>query len=483
MLARNTNTPVRPQKARRRPLLDQGEASKDSEAPFLPQGAPSRSTTNDLDETPDSSAEEKASSQRIAVAREAADTRSHPLFLLTCGLAQFFKKISGENTDSDRCSICLKTGISQFPSNCPTSVERTLELCPYCPAKAIMADRYLLIKQLGVGTFSQVFLVKDIFIGECRVVKLLKSGLDRLAESEANYLALLSYFKRASVPHFHGQVCFYGRRGLLLEHLKPIDNSFLDMKRLIVDVAGVLFHLHENLSSVHADIKLENVMWSESHSRFRVIDFGNCVPLDRLCEYEATFEIQSFPFRAPEVLVGASLSAAIDVWSLGIAIAWLLGGRHPFIISDILNGIELLTKVCEIVGPLPSRFGQGRFYEDSLPLRDSFEQTDLFWQRWRKSNVARLLGIKDPELVDLLSGMLDPDPKVRLSASDLLRHSYLAPLVPFPPSPSPPLSLFLLPLPPPFFPFFLFPSLPSLPFFFPPPFFPLSLLLSFSHFP
>lgn len=436
MLARNINTPVRSQKVWKKPFFDQGEVDKDDEAPILPQDTTSRSKISDLGDTPDENIEEKSlSSQKTVVAREILDTRSHPLFLLTCGLAQFFKKISDENIDSsERCSICLKTGISQFPSNCSASMEWTLELCPYCPAKAIIADRYLLIKQLGVGTFSQAFLVKDLFIGECRVVKLLKSGLDRLAESEANYLTLLSDFKRASVPHFHGQVYFHGRRGLLLERLKPIDKNLLDMKRLIVDVAGILFHLHENLSSAHTDIKLENIMWSETSNRVRVIDFGNCVPFDRLCEYKATFEIQSFPFRAPEVLVGAGLSSAIDIWSLGIVIAWLLGGKHPFIILDSLNGIELLRRACEIVGPLPSRFGQGRFYkEDSLPLRDSFEQTDLFWQRWRRSNIARLIGIKDPELVDLLSGMLDPDPEIRLSASDILQHSYLAPLVPFPP--------------------------------------------------
>ena len=80
---------------------------------------------------------------------------------------------------------------------------------------------------------------------------------------------------------------------------------------------------------VHRDLKLENLLLSESKERVMLADFGlsNRLvpgrPLETLCG--------SSQYAAPEVLCGDSyLGLASDVWSLGVVLYTFLMGALPF---------------------------------------------------------------------------------------------------------------------------------------------------------
>jgi dual specificity tyrosine-phosphorylation-regulated kinase 2/3/4 len=48
-----------------------------------------------------------------------------------------------------------------------------------------------------------------------------------------------------------------------------------------------------------------------------LLDLSNAILESDLKSYEIDYEVQSLGYRAPEVLTGALLSPAMDIWSLG----------------------------------------------------------------------------------------------------------------------------------------------------------------------
>ena len=79
-----------------------------------------------------------------------------------------------------------------------------------------------------------------------------------------------------------------------------------------------------SLGLVHCDLKPENILIkSYSRCEVKVIDFGSsCFTTDHLSSY-----VQSRSYRAPEVILGMSYGAKIDLWSLGAIIAELYTGE------------------------------------------------------------------------------------------------------------------------------------------------------------
>lgn len=77
---------------------------------------------------------------------------------------------------------------------------------------------------------------------------------------------------------------------------------------------------------VHRDLKPANILYDRSF--VRICDFSGATDA-----YDGTYltgDIGTPYYQAPEVLQGAQYDFRVDVWSLGVTIAELLMGRHPF---------------------------------------------------------------------------------------------------------------------------------------------------------
>ncbi|KAK7938665.1 hypothetical protein WMY93_001991 [Mugilogobius chulae] len=73
----------------------------------------------------------------------------------------------------------------------------------------------------------------------------------------------------------------------------------------------------ERIGILHCDIKPQNIMMVDhvrQPLRIKVIDFGIACSVE---EAGQGVERQTLWYRAPETLLGARLTAAIDMWSLG----------------------------------------------------------------------------------------------------------------------------------------------------------------------
>jgi serine/threonine protein kinase len=154
----------------------------------------------------------------------------------------------------------------------------------------------------------------------------------------------------------------------------------------------------------------------------------NCPGKEQVCRV-CTKKSESFApragtpgFRAPEVLLKhMQQTTAIDIWSAGVIFASLLSGRYPF-----FRNTDDMTSLAEIT----TLMGTKRVMRAASDLGKRITMTaktkapiDL------KSLLLRLRG--DPEFdapdtaYHLLDSLLEPNPRIRITADEALQHPFI----------------------------------------------------------
>jgi len=214
----------------------------------------------------------------------------------------------------------------------------------------ILDARYQVLRKLGEGGMSYVYLAKEVSSGEEVAVKVLsprlatdRSSVERLRR-EAGLAMRLD----------HQNVCRIMRLGESEDGLIYLVMPFLNGELLsdrevkggpmevakgvdvLCQVCAGLHHAHE-LQIVHRDLKPENIMLvPEDGGRERavVMDFG--LAKERrvdpaIAKLTATGIILGTPeFMSPEQIRGKTLDARSDVYALGIVAFELFAGKLPF---------------------------------------------------------------------------------------------------------------------------------------------------------
>lgn len=160
----------------------------------------------------------------------------------------------------------------------------------------------------------------------------------------------------------------------------------------------------------------------------RIIDFGESFflsqPPPRLLGTPAGY-------FAPEMLFGYSASAASDVWALGCLIFEVHAFR-PLICVFFGRLDEALSGVAHTIGPVP-RAWQHSYYDKSV--QKNFQQNHPWFDASDlRHPLQSLLSQIEPHLtpneaanlLGLLKGCLEYEPKYRLSADQVAKHLYFA---------------------------------------------------------
>lgn len=120
-----------------------------------------------------------------------------------------------------------------------------------------------------------------------------------------------------------------------LAHHGPIPPE--KVQKIFTQLVGAVAYVH-NLSCVHRDVKLENILL-DKHENVKLCDFGFTREYEGKMSYLQTF-CGTVCYSAPEMLKGEKYAGEkVDVWSLGIILYALLTGELPFDDDD-----ELVTK-------------------------------------------------------------------------------------------------------------------------------------------
>lgn len=179
-------------------------------------------------------------------------------------------------------------------------------------------------------------------------------------------------------------------------------------------------------------------------AKVKLGDFGNSLHLSEIHQYFEEFEIQSLPYRAPEVLLGLRFNSAIDMWSLGIMLIELIIGQTLFhcrnreeAIRDVENHICKLSKTRFSSGKYAHLLFQAARFQGSSPgFAPSLAMESSQWNRSEQTKSIKRLLLKHTSfqsiptyeiqtLIDFLTSLTAVDPSHRISPFDALQHNFL----------------------------------------------------------
>ncbi|RDI84939.1 ABC transporter G family member 11 [Venturia inaequalis] len=199
-----------------------------------------------------------------------------------------------------------------------------------------MADNYIMLEELGSGSFGVVYKAQDRTTGEYVAIKHIDlEGSDDDIREIQQEISLLSTCASSYVTQYKASfvkgvklwiVMEYLGGGSCLDLLKP--GPFTESQVAIVcrELLFALDYLHQT-GKIHRDIKAANILLSEK-GKVKIADFGVAAQLTNIKSQRMTFVGTPF-WMAPEVIQESGYDCKADIWSLGITAMELANGEPP----------------------------------------------------------------------------------------------------------------------------------------------------------
>mmetsp|Transcript_79743 Transcript_79743/g.154129 ORF Transcript_79743/g.154129 Transcript_79743/m.154129 type:complete len:838 (+) Transcript_79743:77-2590(+) len=315
----------------------------------------------------------------------------------------------------------------------------------------VVAARYQILEFLGSAAFSRAVQCLDLENNKMVCMKIIKNDKDFFDQS-LDEIKLLKYINVNGDVDEHCVLrlydYFYHKEHLIIVTELLRDNLYEFSKfnrecgddpyftlgrlqKIANQVLNALEYVH-SLRLIHCDLKPENILIrSYSRCEVKVIDFGSsCFVDDHLSSY-----VQSRSYRAPEVMLGLPYDQKIDLWSLGCILAELWTGYVLFQNESVQS---LLARILGIIGDfpyhlmtrgkyVPQYFTQdGQLYQEIEGPACPNRGRKLHLLVPKKTSLRQRMRTDCEEFLDFLTQLLQLDPSKRPTASEALRHPWLA---------------------------------------------------------
>ncbi len=217
-------------------------------------------------------------------------------------------------------------------------------------AGKVLDRRYHIVRKVGEGGMSYVYLAHDVATQERYAIKILSPALSK----DENAMARLRREAALGIRLAHPNVCHIVRMGETEEGLVYVvmpyvegeilsdrnyrvgKTSLADATKFISEIADGL-HIAHKLTIIHRDLKPENIMICKRADGIEyavVMDFGLAKERKaggELQKLTATGIILGTPeFMSPEQLRGKTLDSRTDIYSLALMTYEMLTGKLPF---------------------------------------------------------------------------------------------------------------------------------------------------------
>ncbi|XP_045766489.1 serine/threonine-protein kinase MAK [Maniola jurtina] len=284
-------------------------------------------------------------------------------------------------------------------------------------------NRYVVLQQLGDGTYGSVALAQRRDTGEKVAIKRMKrkyyswdeamslrevKSLKKL--NHANIVKLREVIRENDTLYF----VFEYMRGNLYQLLRDAPRAFPEpvLRNMLFQVLQGLAHMHRH-GFFHRDLKPENLLCT-GPELVKIADLGLAREVRSRPPY--TDYVSTRWYRAPEVLLRAPrYGAPVDLWALGCIMAELYTARPLFPGN---SEIDQLHRICALLGaPTRAQWPEGHALADALRVR---------LPGGAGVPLARAVPGAGAPALALLAALLRLPPHERPTAPQALRFPYFA---------------------------------------------------------
>jgi non-specific serine/threonine protein kinase len=193
---------------------------------------------------------------------------------------------------------------------------------------------------LGAGGMGEVYLATDTKLDRKVALKFLPESLRRDRDARDRLLREAKAASRLNHPNI---LTIYtveeadGRDFIVMEHIegvsltkfvRQIERPLTEILDLAIQIGEGLHRAHQS-GIVHRDLKPDNIL-VDSEGRPRILDFG-LAKIEGSTRLTRTGSALGTAFYvAPEQAVGEETTPRSDIFSLGVVLYEMLGGRLPF---------------------------------------------------------------------------------------------------------------------------------------------------------
>jgi len=221
---------------------------------------------------------------------------------------------------------------------------------------SIEDNQYIFIKEIGSGTYGNVYEVQDINTKKKYALKIFLVPIE--GEDEAFQIKLLEGCPNIPKMYFSGyyqQVQFFTLMDKLVNGIENLELPINAIMSIIKDILTALEFIHSK-ELVHGDVKTANILLDELNIAY-LCDFSNSYQKGCIID-----EIGTIWYRAPEYCLPSQKKFSIDypsdIWGLGICFLALINdGKmpklfkcdNPHLLYTRISDQELINETIECV--------------------------------------------------------------------------------------------------------------------------------------
>ncbi|KAG7738947.1 hypothetical protein KL923_002747 [Ogataea haglerorum] len=286
------------------------------------------------------------------------------------------------------------------------------------------ASQFQQLEKLGEGTYATVFKGRNRALGTFVALKEINLDSEEGTPSTAiREISIMKELRHENIITLYDVIHTENKLTLVFEYLDKDLKKYMDtngynksgalephvVKSFMFQLLRGIMFCHDN-RVLHRDLKPQNLLIS-SKGELKLGDFGLAraygIPVNTFSN-----EVVTLWYRAPDVLLGSrSYSTSIDMWSAGCIMAEMFTGKPLFPGS---SNEDQLLKIFRVMGTPNER---------TWPGVTSYPNYRSNFSVFIPQDLHTLIPNMDNLALNLLQGLLQMRPELRLSARQALQHA------------------------------------------------------------